>query len=486
MFLSPYSPQALADLLGGGEGRRREDQGPQRGDAGSLVPAEGAAFIVKCALRDNLARPNAVMDVKLAVNVPDSDLLGFLLQRESAAESLAVELFSYNLDQTGEGAAPEALDRDAIRRRIGDLVDLEALRGQGFAWAAGSLAAILEASRLGYQYIENLKGARELLIREYEETDPGKLPDERFQIRLRYSGELRLAEERRAYDAQIRSFDTELRHLWEVLEAVYRDRKPFFRVSDFRDLAQKEKFLIRRRKEKTGEPLYEDMAKTWDEISFVKPAETGEERGARSYLYEKDRISRTILYLRGRLKDMYGPERPGERRFMEERLDFLEGEFTRFESLVNPYQVQPGLLLEADLTSIKRKRLTLDAVSSALGEFFRGLFDGFQEAASALLGAGGEGEAPPAESPAAHPREGAPSPERAPAEGEAPGTEAPGEKEKEAPRKGRPRKDAAKAPKKAGAPPKAKSPPGAPAKERAPKSAGTEKSPGRRGTRGTK
>jgi hypothetical protein len=38
---------------------------------------------------------------------------------------------------------------------------------------------------MGYQYIENLKNSREVIIREYEDTDVANLPDERYQIKLK-------------------------------------------------------------------------------------------------------------------------------------------------------------------------------------------------------------------------------------------------------------------------------------------------------------
>jgi hypothetical protein len=73
---------------------------------------------------------------------------------------------------------------------------------------------------MGYQYIENLKNAREVMIREYEDTDVAHLPDERYQIKLRYFDYAQLAEDRKAYDTQLKSFETEIAHLWDVLETI--------------------------------------------------------------------------------------------------------------------------------------------------------------------------------------------------------------------------------------------------------------------------
>jgi hypothetical protein len=235
---------------------------------------------------------------------------------------------------------------------------------------------------MGYQYIENLKNAREVLIREYEDTDVVSLPDERYQIKLRYFDNAQLTEDRKAYDVQVKSFETEIMHLWDVLEVIYQDSKRT--MTDFDDLAKKQKPRIQKVvKDKTGEPMYEDIAKVWDEISFVRPVETEVERSNRSYIYEKDRIRQRIILMREKMKQMYTFQYPIERRVMEDRLAFLEKEYYRFEYAINPYHLQPGLLLDVDITSIKRKKATLDAMANVLNEFLSGVSKGFSDAAFA-------------------------------------------------------------------------------------------------------
>ena len=80
---------------------------------------------------------------------------------------------------------------------------------------------------------------------------------------------------------------------------------------------------------------------------------------------------------------MYTYQYPVERRVMEERLAFLEKEYNRFEYMINPYHLQPGLLLDVDITSIKRKKATLDAMGNVLSEFLQSVSKGFQDAAFA-------------------------------------------------------------------------------------------------------
>jgi hypothetical protein len=222
------------------------------------------------------------------------------------------------------------------------------------------------------------------LIREYEDTDAARLPDERYQIRLRYYDTAQLIEERKAYDVQMKSFETEVQHLWDVLHVIYEDSKSFFKITDFNDLAKKEKNRIRKVfKEKTGEPLYEEIAKVWDEISFVKTGETEVEKMNRTYVYEKDKIRQKLILMRDKMKAMYDYQYPVERRVMEDRINFLEKEYYRFEYMLNPYHIQPGLLLDVDITSIKRKKATLDSMANVLNEFLSGVSKGFADAAFA-------------------------------------------------------------------------------------------------------
>jgi hypothetical protein len=51
--------------------------------------------------------------------------------------------------------------------------------------------------------------------------------------------------------------------------------------------------------------------------------------------------------------------------------------------MINPYHIEPGLLLDIDITSIKRKKATLDSMANVLNEFLHGVSKGFQDAAFA-------------------------------------------------------------------------------------------------------
>jgi hypothetical protein len=419
----------------------------QKTDTGAFIRGENAYSIVKCAFKDNLVKPITVMDVKLSINILDSELISPIFHYQATMEYLIKDLLSKHLvddidkeiekfkdervdqgleelndseilfskigkveqytDDNKEDAKsrryrmvakaimdrlaglraeidPAEFDQLNVRENLKKIIDIENIRNRGFNTAINSITSILDVSRMGYQFIENLKNARELLIREYEDTDTENLPDERYQIKLKYYDNGQLIEERKAYDVQIKSLETEVQHLRDILEVIYQDAKSAFRVNDFEDLAKKKKNRIRVTiKQKTGEPLYEDIAKVWDEVSFVKPAETEVERSNRTYIYEKDKVKARIILMRKRMKGMYDYQYPIERRVMEERLSFLEKEFTRFDYMINPYHLQPGLILDVDITSIKRKQATMMAMANVLNEFLHGVSKGFQDAAFA-------------------------------------------------------------------------------------------------------
>lgn len=419
----------------------------QKTDVGAFVRGENAYSIVKCAFKDNIRKPKTVTDVKLSVNILDSELISPIFHYQATVEYLIKDLLSKHymdeidkaiekmkderidqgMEELSDGEIlfakinkvkdftdddvenpkskrysimakevmdrinnlraeidPEDFDQLNIRENIKKIVDIENIRNRGFNTAINSLTSILDTSKMGYQYIENMKNCRELILREYDDTDEANLPDERYEIHMRYFDNAQLLKERQAYEVMIRSFETEVEHLWDVLEIRYEDSKFLTRVTDFNDLAKLYKKKIQKNiKDKTGDPVYEDINKVWDEISFVKVGETEVEKMNRTFIYEKDKIRKRLIIMRDKLRKMYDYQYPVERRVMEERLAFLETEFNKFDYLINPFHLQPGLLLDVDITSIKRKKATLDGMANVLNEFLHGVSKGFQDAAFA-------------------------------------------------------------------------------------------------------
>ncbi len=421
----------------------------QKTDVGAFIRGENAYSVVKCSFKDNLNKPKTVTDVKLSVNILDSELISPIFHYQVTVEYLIKDLISKHLidqidkeieklkdrlidagkeelsdteiifekmnrirDYTDDDAEnpkskrytiiakdlmerinnlraeidPATFDQLNVRENLKKIVDIENIRNRGYNTAVNSITSILDTSKMGYQYIENLKNARELIIREYEDTNFAILPDERYQIRLQYYDNAQLIEERKAYAVQLASFETEVQHLWDVLEMMYEDSKFLKRISDFNDLAGIYRGKIKRRiKDKSNEPLYENIAKVWDEISFVKAADTDVEKNNPTKLYEKDKIRSRLILMSDKLKSMYSYQYPIQRRVVEERLAFLSKEFDKFAYMINPYHIQPGLLLDVDITSIKRKKATLDGMANVLNEFLHGVSKGFQDAAFAAF-----------------------------------------------------------------------------------------------------
>ena len=419
----------------------------QKTDVGAFIRGENAYSVVKCAFKDNIYKPKTVCDVKMSVNILDSELISPIFHYQATVEYLIKELISKNItdlldaeieklkdqlidegkeeftdseiifekmkkvetltddDKTNPKSKryslvaknlmdaidglraeipPETFDQLNVRENLKKIIDIENIRNRGYNTAINSITSILDTSKMGYQYVENMKNGRELLIREYEDTDAKNLPDERYQIRMRYYDNAQLIEEQKAYDVQIKSFEVEVEHLWDILEMVYQDAKRFKGITDFEDLAKAYKNKIAKTiKAKTGDPLYENIEKVWDEVSFIRAAETSVEELNRTYIFEKDKIKRRFVLMKNRMQDMYGYKYPIQRRVMEERLEKLEEQFNKYDYMINPYHIQPGLLFDLDITSVKRKKATLDGMANVLNEFLYGVSKGFQDAAFA-------------------------------------------------------------------------------------------------------
>jgi hypothetical protein len=420
----------------------------QKADVGAFIRGENAYSIVKCAFKDNYTKPKNVSDVKLSVNILDSELISPIFQYQVTVEFLIkdqisktimnlieqeVEKFQDELVDEGKDElsdsevifekikrVPQFTDDDAedegskrytfmakalvekieglraeidpkefdplnIRENIKKIIDAENIRNRGFNTAVNSLTSILDTSKMGYQYIENLKNARELVVREYEDADINNLPDERYQMRLKYYDQEQLLKERDAYDKQMEAFKVEITQAWDVTVALYEGGKSSMRVSDFDDVARKVRGRIRRTKQESGEPLYEEIEKTWNEIMRIKAEDTDVERLNQTYSHEKALLKKMLIRAQERVAVTYGHLNPLERVEVDKRIEFLRREFEEFDYLINPYHIQPGLILDVDITSIKRKKFTLNGMANVLNEFLHGVSKGFQDAAFATF-----------------------------------------------------------------------------------------------------
>jgi hypothetical protein len=420
----------------------------QKTDVGAFVRGENAYSIVKCSFKDNVFKAKTVTDVKLSVNILDSELISPIFQYQSTVEYLIKDMISrtitnyiekeienlqeqlvdegkeelqdteiifekmkrvptYTDDEVEDEKSkrytflakslidkieglraeidPKEFDPLNIRENLKKIIDLENVRNRGFNTAINSITAILDTSKMGYQYIENLKNARELIIREYEDVDVTNLPDERYQIRLKYYDAEQLQKEQDAYDKQMEAFKNEILHIWDVVEAIYQGNKSGFKVNDFDDLSRKVAGSIKKAKKDSNDPLYEEIEKTWNKITLIKAELTDVERLNQTYLYEKNLYKKMLGAVRKKISVIYGYQNPQVRVIVDNEISFLQREFEAFDYLINPYHVLPGLLLDVDITSIKRKRYTMMAMANVLNEFLSAVSKGFQDAAFATF-----------------------------------------------------------------------------------------------------
>ncbi|MDF1567709.1 MAG: cytoplasmic filament protein CfpA [Spirochaetaceae bacterium] len=419
----------------------------QKTDVGAFIRGENAYSVVKCSFKDNQFKPKTVTDVKLSINILDSELISPIFQYQSTVENIIkdqisktitdmidreIESFQDQLVDEGkeelsdtelmferikrvpeytdddkdsedsrrytfmaknlvekiEGLRaeidPEEFDPQNIRENIKRIIDIENIRNRGFNTAVNNLTSILDTSKMGYQYIENLKNARELIVREYEDMDPTRLPDERYQMQLKFYDNGQLENLRSAYDKQMEQYALEIQRVYDIAEVVYQDnKKGFGAINDFEDLAKKVSGKVKKVKEKSGDPIYEEQEKLWNEILELKAEDTDVERLNQTYLYEKDLLKKMLRAARDKVKLTFGYENPKVRVELDKRIDFLERQFEAYDYAINPYHIQPGLILDVDITSIKRKRYVLNSMANVLNEFLNGVSKGFQDAAFA-------------------------------------------------------------------------------------------------------
>ena len=421
----------------------------QRTDVGGFISGENTYTVIKASFRDNYDKPEEVVDVKLAINVLDSELISRIVMHQTLTEHLIKDVIAshiyslvdreideinqqlqlegraalsneeaifekfkavenYTDDDEGEtskryrllpkhfldrmkdlGSELNTLDPDydplSVKDGIAKLLEENNIRTRGWHTAINSITAILDTSRMGYQHIENYKHARRLVIREYEETDLERLPDERYEIQLRYYEARQIREDQAAYSAQLNEFQREILRLWDVVEEVYKEEKARSGWRDWDDMVVStlERGRPGRRTSWFQTPAEEEgeekAERVWNEITFVQRKLTSLEEMNQTYEQLIQEFEERFRLLRKRLHEIFEMRFPNHRVLIDQRLNFLESEFLRFMSNINPYHVQPGLLLEVAITSIKRKKITIQGMTNVLNEFLSGISKGFSD-----------------------------------------------------------------------------------------------------------
>ena len=283
---------------------------------------------------------------------------------------------------------PDDFDPLNVRENIKRIIDNENIRNRGFNTAVNNLTSVLDTSKMGYQHIENYKNARQCLIREYEDTDILALPDERYNIRLSYYDDDQVRGMRNAYDAQFEELRTELLKVVDVVRVLYDDNKKAKNILDYEDVAKQ---YLNKDKPKSGgwfsskveEEPEEEVEKLWNEVVFVSPQSTEVEQLNKTNMYIVEELRKRISNTKKTLKEIFENQHPVDRTIVEGRLHFLERKFEEFEALVNPYHILPGVILELDITSVKRKRTTMMSMANVLNEFLYSVSKGFHDTAFA-------------------------------------------------------------------------------------------------------
>ncbi|MCZ6534338.1 MAG: cytoplasmic filament protein CfpA, partial [SAR324 cluster bacterium] len=424
----------------------------QKQDVGAFVRGENAYAIAKCSFKNNFFKPKTVMDVKLAINIQDTELISPIYHYEVPIETIIKDIISKHVhemvdqeikeinmtlldegkeeltdsemmfekikalenyvddDTTNEQSKryqfvakrfmdkitgltaeidPDDYDPLNVRENIKRIIDNENIRNRGFNTILNSITAILDTSKMGYQHVENFKNAREAVIREYEDQDLHNLPDERYQIRVTYYDDEQIRHMRNAYDLQFEELKKEFMKVVDVTDVLYQDDKAAKNQQDWSDLSahslEKDKpgrgwFGSRLEEEEEEE---EEQPRLWNEVTFIPPRTTEAEEANKTNLHIVDELRKRMVHTRAVMTKVYKNQHPVERTLVEGRLQFLEEKFETFETNVNPYHILPGVLLEVDITSVKRKKTTMMAMANVLNEFLYSVSKGFHDTAFA-------------------------------------------------------------------------------------------------------
>ena len=418
----------------------------EKTDVGVFIRGENSYAIEKCTFKDNSRRPKTVMDLKLSISILDSELISRIYHYQVPVTSIIKDIVAKNIhelidkeideinqqlvdegkeemsdserifeklrvmdkyisdDNTEESkryqfvakkfldsvdgiqAEIESKDYNSlnIRENIKKIIDNENIRNRGFNTAVNSITSILDNSKMGYQFIENYKNARECIIREYEEEDVTKLPDERYNLRLVYYDQKQLKSLRKAYSKQIEEMEREVMHLWKVCHGVYTNDRDEKEYDDWETLADR---MLKPKKKKgffrsksKDEPEIEEKKPLWNEISYIQPKDTIVSKSNPTEEARLDEIAARFPLMSEKLQKVYSDQIDETRQILDARLNFLQEQFEEFMNQINPYHVQPGLLLDIDIISIKKKKTTMMNMANVINEFLYSVSKGFSDA----------------------------------------------------------------------------------------------------------
>jgi len=428
----------------------------QKTDVGAFVRGENAYAIIKCSFKNSREKPRNVTDIKLAINILDSEFISPIHHYQESLKSLLKELVSEHVqilvekeiealnqslidegkeelssnemifeklkalenytdnEEEADNAkryqfvakrfldaidgfvfeiSPEDYDPLAVRENVKRIIDNENIRNRGFNTVVNLLTATLDTSRMGYQHIENFKNSRKCVIREYEDTHQDNLPDERYKIIISYLDSEQLKEMCNAYDLQLAELEFEIDKTSKVVDKLYERDRTFM---DYADVLKKRGVKTSasatsyfsadtKEEEELEEEGFEEEDTLWNEISFIQPEPTQVEEMNKTGQNAVTTNKKRITILKDKLAGVYQHDNHPQRLVVEQRISFLEEKFQAFAAKINPYHADPGLILEVDITSVKRKQTTMMGMSNVLNEVLSGLSKGFGDKAFAAF-----------------------------------------------------------------------------------------------------
>ena len=434
----------------------------QKMDIGAFVRGENTYSIAKCSIKDNQEKPSTVSDLKMAINILDSELISpvlhlhgsaALLLRTIASEEITAYLedkitkINANLlnsgkaelveneaiikkislldeyigqDESGEvkfelvakhileavEEVPNAIkkiDALSLRDNILLILENEGIRDRGYNTAINILTSVLDSSKMGYQHIENQKNTRMCRIKEYADNNINALPDERYNVLLNYYDFQQIQSMRRSYEKQFTEFQKGFNEALSLIEKNYSEYRKKNNVIDYSDVLDdmrpkevtaEESFLKKFLKEKSQTTTTtvvnkneivddKDNDTTWSEFRFIGPDEKNKVKQHRKFDLEIRELKEKLNHIKSRLVQIYTRNFPEDRVLIEERIETLNDRFNTFASKVNPFQLQPGICLEINITSVKRKKTTIMSMANVLNEFLHNISRGFSDAAFA-------------------------------------------------------------------------------------------------------
>ncbi|KAK3596140.1 hypothetical protein CHS0354_027410 [Potamilus streckersoni] len=408
-------------------------------DVGAFLRGENAYAIIRAAFKPNLVKPNTVLDAQMAVNILESEIVSPILHIEEKLSVLVRKLISAHVlnlidkeieklnlalieenkeeltanekifeklksldkyfdtngsskvvDELASGKIFDAIgdtralipmdehDSLALRENIKAIVDDTGLKNRGYNTLINTMTQILDSSRMGYEHIENFKM--------FNISD---LPDERFTIRVEYLEAAQIEEMRKAYDLQYQELNREIHRMEELLEKSYADFCEATGKLRYKDLVAE--YLTKKSPSDAGAPADETAnmtandlkGKTWNEVIFVAPKEDEVEQ-----MNKTNNAVRTDMKLR--LKNLkalthlrYTKKDAVEKNVVLGRINFVEEKFVAYVNKINPYHLNPGILLTIDITTVARKQVTLKGMSNVLNEFLNKISKGFRDSAFA-------------------------------------------------------------------------------------------------------